>query len=115
MDSLRSRLLAGIALLVFAGLFVSGVATYAALHSFLTQRINDQLISEGPLASSLLGASGGKPGGGPGHGREPAPASGLPEGTYLALYTPGGALISERHQAGRGEGAPFRASDPPPP
>ncbi len=53
--SLRSRLLAGVLVLVAAGLLVASVATYAALRSFLTTRVDQQLVAAAaPVGRELL-------------------------------------------------------------
>jgi two-component system, OmpR family, sensor kinase len=53
--SLRSRLLAGVLVLVAAGLLVASVATYAALRSFLTHRVDEQLVAAAaPVGRELL-------------------------------------------------------------
>ena len=82
--SLRGRLLAGLVLLVAAGLLVSSAATYLALQTFLSQRLQDQLSGDRSVALQALGAGdfGGRGQGGPGGGPQFAP------GTYAALYAP---------------------------
>ncbi|MDQ3681165.1 MAG: HAMP domain-containing histidine kinase [Actinomycetota bacterium] len=53
--SLRARLLAGVLVLVAAGLVVASVATYAALRSFLTTRVDEQLVAAAaPVGRELL-------------------------------------------------------------
>jgi two-component system OmpR family sensor kinase len=53
--SLRTRLLAGVLLLVAAGLVVASIATYAALRSFLTTRVDQQLVAAtAPVGRELL-------------------------------------------------------------
>ncbi len=53
--SLRSRLLAGVLVLVAAGLLVASIATYAALRSFLTTRVDQQLVAAAaPVGRELL-------------------------------------------------------------
>ena len=41
--SLRARLLLAVVLLVLFGLVVADIATYAALRSYMVQRVDDQL------------------------------------------------------------------------
>jgi len=53
--SLRTRLLAGVLVLVAAGLMVASIATYAALRSFLTTRVDEQLVAAAaPVGRELL-------------------------------------------------------------
>ena len=53
--SLRGRLVAGVLVLVAAGLGVASVATYAALRSFLTTRVDQQLVAAvAPVGRELL-------------------------------------------------------------
>lgn len=53
--SLRGRLVAGVLVLVAAGLGVASIATYAALRSFLTTRVDQQLVAAAaPVGRELL-------------------------------------------------------------
>jgi two-component system, OmpR family, sensor kinase len=98
--SLRARLLAGLVLLVAAGLLVSSAATYLALQSFLAQRLQDQLTGDRTAALQAVGAVGdfGR-GGGPG-GNQFLP------GTYAALYSPDGLTLLKDTGFGPGSSAP---------
>jgi two-component system OmpR family sensor kinase len=92
--SLRRRLLATIAPLFILGLVVVNVVVYAALQSFLLQRVDDQLQSTHMTVQNFLtGDGGGGGGGGPG-GRGGSLQS-LPQYTYGALYSPSGSLVTQ--------------------
>jgi len=53
--SLRTRLLAGVLVLVAAGLAATSIATYAAHRSFLTSRVDEQLVAAAaPVGRELL-------------------------------------------------------------
>ena len=89
--SLRARLLAGLVLLVAFGLLVSAAATYVALQTLLTQRLDDQLRTDRMTAISALSAS---PPSGHDGGR--TPQTPFPGGTYGAFYSPDGrSLLAE--------------------
>ncbi len=90
--TLRLRLTAALVVIVTIGLIVSSVATYAALRSFLLQRVDQQLGSSQGAAVHIL-AFPGQPGDddqGPGAGPS------LPEGTFVALFDPSGAKVGDR-------------------
>ena len=90
--SLRARILIGTVLLVFAGFLVVGFATYAALDSFLVARVDSQLKAAAmPAAEQLQPHGRGGFQGGP-----QGSATGLPSGTYVALYSSSGTLVQER-------------------
>ena len=94
--SLRARLLLAVVLLVLFGLVVADIATYAALRSYMVQRVDDQLRSTGPNAASLLNEPGMPGPGGDHHGGPGGPSRDLPTGTYVALFTPQASLITEK-------------------
>ena len=82
--TLRARLTLVLMVLVAAGLIVADVATFAALRSFLVQRVDQQLRgATAPLGRAL--ASPDLP-----SGQVPLPGDGddafVPSGTYAALY-----------------------------
>jgi two-component system, OmpR family, sensor kinase len=100
--SLRARLLAGLILLVAFGLLVSASATYLALHSFLDQRLKDQLSGDRVAALASLGSiDSGRQG-----GRGPQAPSVFPPGTYAALYTPDGLSLLRESGFGPDSSAP---------
>jgi two-component system OmpR family sensor kinase len=91
--SLRLRLLLTLLPLFVIGLLVADVATYAALQSYLTQRIDQQTIQAHiPIERSLLGTTGGgaPPNGGPAPGGDFGP---FPQGTYGELRSSSGTII----------------------
>ena len=94
--SLRARLLLAVVLLVLFGLVVADIGTYAALRSYMVQRVDDQLRSTGPNAASLLNEPGMPGPGGDHHGGPGGPSRDLPTGTYVALFTPQGHALSLR-------------------
>jgi two-component system OmpR family sensor kinase len=94
--SLRRRLLIAIAPLFILGLVVVNVVVYAALQSFLVQRIDDQLVSTHVSVETFLGGGGGGDGRGPQGGGGTAGLQSLPNYTYGALFSPSGALITQR-------------------
>ena len=53
--SLRARLLAGLLGLCLVGLLAAGIGTYAALHSFLYNRVDQQLFAARRSAARVLG------------------------------------------------------------
>ena len=101
--SLRARLLTGLVLLAALGLLVSAAATYLALHSFLDQRLKDQLAADRVLALSALGTS--DVGSQAGRGHQPPPAQ-IPPGTYAALYSPDGLTLLQETGFGPDSSAP---------
>ncbi len=52
--TLRTRLVAILAILITIGLAVSGVATYGALRDFLYERVDSQLRETLPIAIRAL-------------------------------------------------------------
>ncbi|MHB8450559.1 MAG: sensor histidine kinase [Mycobacteriales bacterium] len=98
--SLRLRLLVGLVAMALVGIGVTDTVTYLLLQSSLFRRVDLTLQAAEPAAlRSLLGADhgfGGPPGPGP-VGPEPGRrAFGLlPPGTYAALLTPSGTVLSE--------------------
>ncbi|MHB8572879.1 MAG: sensor histidine kinase [Candidatus Dormibacteria bacterium] len=88
--SLRARLLLGMIGLVAAGLTVAGAATYERLSTFLTERVDSELM-DGRLSavSALVQPQFGG-------GDRGAPQNEFPQGTYVALYDPSSHLIVAR-------------------
>jgi two-component system OmpR family sensor kinase len=89
--SLRGRLMIGVVSLVIVGLLISNIATYAALQTFLVQRIDDQLksIAGNPAARALLiNVLTGQPG-----GRGPSSTVQFPPGTEVELVSPTGTVL----------------------
>jgi two-component system OmpR family sensor kinase len=95
--SLRARLLLGLVGLVLVGLAVADVATYAALQSFLTERVNQQLRDGRFQAigylTNLMGEPGPLPGGPP---PRVGPPPSFPPGTYALLTSPDGTVLAEK-------------------
>lgn len=91
--SLRARLLIGLVALVFGGLLVADIATYAALQTSLFGRVDQQLKDGTSEATgSLLDQGDGR---GPPHGgRPPHPPAGI---TYAALVAPDGTTLNEKN------------------
>jgi two-component system, OmpR family, sensor kinase len=85
--SLRARLLIGVVSLAFVGLLVSDVATYAALQSFLTGRVDNQLQTGHNDAISGLGGQAG-----PG----PSGATSLPAGTVVERVRTNGTVVDAK-------------------
>jgi two-component system, OmpR family, sensor kinase len=115
--SLRARLLALLVGLAVVGLAVADFASYRALHSYLYDRVDQQLESAVvPLSIRLSQHLGdeGEPGfGGPGPGFEggqghgPAPSGGLPSGTYGQLRTADGEVLAHSPSRLLGEDLPL--------
>ena len=90
--TLRARLTIALVALVAVGLVVANVATYAALRSFLYQRVDQQLrpapgFALAQLADQHQGDFQGPQG----------PQDGiLPSGTYAALFAPSGDVVAEK-------------------
>jgi two-component system OmpR family sensor kinase len=94
--SIRARLVVVMLVVVTAGLGVANVATYSALRSFLTDRLDQQLVAaQYPVASELVGRAGG----GGFHPRErdrsSQTLSQIPPGTYGELRTADGAVVAQ--------------------
>lgn len=90
--SLRARVLLAVLSLAAAGLLVADVVTYTLLDSFLTTRIDQQLVQAvDPTAHMLNDVAGGRSAvpGTPGS-RGPSP---LPPGTYAALLDGQGSIM----------------------
>jgi two-component system, OmpR family, sensor kinase len=119
--SLRTRLVVLLVALAVLGLAAADFASYRALHSYLYDRIDQQLESAvGPisirLAPQVTGENGpvvGKGGPGPGfEGSEfggekgPTPTSQLPSGTYGQLRTADGEVIAHTPARALGEKLP---------
>ena len=90
--TLRARLTLVLMVLLAAGLIVADVATFAALRTFLVQRVDQQLqAATAPIARLL--ASPDLP-----SGEVPLPGDGddasVPSGTYAALYDPNGEEVN---------------------
>jgi two-component system, OmpR family, sensor kinase len=90
--TLRARLTIALVALVGVGLIVADVATYAALRSFLYQRLDQQLRPAPGFALAQLASE--HPGDFQG---PPGPQDGiLPSGTYAALFDPSGGVVAEK-------------------
>jgi two-component system OmpR family sensor kinase len=90
-QSLRGRLLIGVISLVVVGLLISDIATYAALQTFLVNRIDDQLTSVAGSPSGralLVGVLTESPG-----GRGTGSSIQFPPGTVTEEVSPSGAVI----------------------
>jgi two-component system, OmpR family, sensor kinase len=118
--SLRTRLLVLLVVLAAVGLAAAGFASYRALHSYLYDRVDQQLESAvGPVAGTLLAKSGqeGRPSGGPGGpGAEgplgaggPDPGDGLPGRAYGQLRAADGEVIDTTGSEFFGEEVPTPA------
>ena len=92
--SLRDRLLVSLLPLVLVGLLATDVATTTALSSFLSARLDAQLLGLiNPAKQAVLPGQSN-----PGfddHGRGGPPSDQVPGGTYTELLSPAGVLISE--------------------
>jgi two-component system, OmpR family, sensor kinase len=94
--SLRARLLFVTVVLVAAGLFVAGFATYRSISSFLTDRVDEQLVAARRPAAFALQVSG------PGSG---GPSDQLlPNGTYTEVRTATGDITAQKVFTYGGEG-----------
>ena len=86
--TLRARLLLGLLGLVAVGLVVSNLVTYRALHDFLLDRVDEQLLdARSPVLSQLAGRPRER-----GPDRSPDPV--VPAGTYGALVRPDGHVLT---------------------
>ena len=88
--TLRARLTLALVILVGLGLIASDVATYTALRSFLTHRLDQQLEASPGLALSFLRS----PEIGP--IRSGTGEGGLPYGTFVELFDPSGDVVRAR-------------------
>jgi two-component system, OmpR family, sensor kinase len=98
--SLRTRLLVLLVALAAVGLVVADFASYRALHSYLYDRVDQQLeAAVFPISIELAHEAGqGGPGLGPGPGGGgggPSPASQLPPGTYGLLRSADGEVVAQ--------------------
>jgi two-component system, OmpR family, sensor kinase len=95
--SLRARLLVALIALAAVGLAAAGFASYRALHSYLYDRVDQQVRSAVfPISIELAHEAGqAGPGIGPGPGGQggPGPSSQLPVGTYGELRAADGKVI----------------------
>ncbi len=92
--SLRLRLLLALVGLVAVGLLVADGATYLSLHSFLLNRVDQQLVSaEFPVLHALEDSAGN---GFPGVPSVPeGESANLPPGTYGCVLTGGGQIVAQ--------------------
>jgi two-component system, OmpR family, sensor kinase len=90
--SLRARLLLGVLSLAAAGLLVADIVTYALLNSFLTTRVDQQLMEAVDPVGHLLSQNSSAPPSGRPPGRGPEP---FPPGTYAALLDGQGKVVSQ--------------------
>ena len=97
--SIRLRLLLTLVPLFVIGLAAADIATYAALQSYLTARIDQQAIQAHiPIERSLLGSTGNSAGAGGGGNPDSGPTRGgdsgpFPQGTYGELRSPAGSVL----------------------
>src|SRR6202171_2270056 len=93
--SLRLRLLLTLVPLFILGLIAADVATYTALRSFLTSRVDQQVIQAHIPIEQYFSRS---PDGGPGPqpGGPPGPGGPFPQGTYGQLRSPTGAVLKSQ-------------------
>jgi two-component system, OmpR family, sensor kinase len=90
--TLRLKLLVAVIVLVFAGLAVSAVVTYTSLHTFLIQRVDQQLVqAQNPMLGALNQAAEGH--GGPLPGGSNAL---LPPGTYGEVRDAAGTVVAAK-------------------
>jgi len=95
--SLRLRLLVALVPLFVVGLAIADVATYASLSSFLTSRVDEQLLSSHPVVAGALTHAGVSPGGsgsGGERGGGGSPDVAIPPGTFGEILTPAGAVVA---------------------
>ena len=97
--SLRARLVIAMLLLVTAGLVAADVATYRFLGSFLTRRIDQQLVAAREVSVQVFQAP--FPVGGSGDGSALFPA-----GTFAAVLGPDGDVVRTHVFGGLGEAIP---------
>ncbi|MEA2126843.1 MAG: two-component system, OmpR family, sensor kinase, partial [Solirubrobacteraceae bacterium] len=101
--SLRARLLALLVALSAAGLLVVGGVSYAALRSYLSQRVDRQAVSALQEVYVDLDRIHGEHGFGP-PGRPDGPERSIPEGTYGALRDKDDRLLNDKTFAFRDHG-----------
>jgi two-component system OmpR family sensor kinase len=93
--SLRARLLALLVALAAAGLLVVGATSYAALRSYLSERVDRQAVTALDEVYHQLDAIHGHEGFGPPPGRPGGPARSIPEGSYGALLDTDNRLLND--------------------
>jgi two-component system OmpR family sensor kinase len=93
--SLRARLLALLVALAAVGLLAVGGASYAALRSYLSQRVDRQAVSALNEVYIQLDRIHGEHGFGPPPGGPGGPGHSIPEGTYGALRDIEGRLLND--------------------
>jgi two-component system OmpR family sensor kinase len=86
--SLRGRLLLATLALVAVGLVVAGIATYAFLHNFLIDRVDQQLAAAVNVVGHDLGEANHPPFEGP-----PRGSQNIPAGTFGVLLDPSGETV----------------------
>jgi two-component system, OmpR family, sensor kinase len=115
--SLRARLLAVLVALAALGLLILGAVSYAALRSYLYDRLDRQTVSALFEVEHRLLDEGHPPGvpGGPGPGDGPPPGAQIPDGAYGALRDANGHVVDETTLsfAGSGTTAPDLPADIP--
>jgi two-component system OmpR family sensor kinase len=94
--SLRLRLLLTLVPLFILGLIAADVATYAALQSFLTSRVDQQAMQAHiPIEQYFTRPTEGGPGQ-PGTGGPPGPGGPFPQGTYGQLRSSTGVVLKSQ-------------------
>jgi two-component system OmpR family sensor kinase len=93
--SLRARLLALLVALATVGLIAVGGVSYAALRSYLSDRVDKQAVSAVIEVYRQLDREHGHEGFGPPGGRPAGPPGSIPEGTYGALRDVEGRLLND--------------------
>jgi two-component system, OmpR family, sensor kinase len=92
--SLRIRLLLGLLGLVAVGLVATNVLTYRALHAFLLDRLDEQVVAAvDPVASRLLSTD---------RRSQPSRAA-VPGGSYGAVYDGAGTVLARAYLGSEGE------------
>jgi two-component system, OmpR family, sensor kinase len=92
--SLRTRLLLGLLGLVAVGLVATNVLTYRALHAFLLDRLDEQVVAAvDPVASRLLSTD---------RRSQPSRAA-VPGGSYGAVYDGAGTVLARAYFGYEGE------------
>jgi len=97
---LRTRLVAGMVLLVAVGLLVAGAAATSALRSYQLERVDAQLM-EAASSPVLRGDVGDDDGPGPGPGGR-GPRGRLPGELYRAVFDPDGTLLVDSDRGHHG-------------
>jgi two-component system, OmpR family, sensor kinase len=97
--SLRRRLLLTLAPLFIAGLVAVDITTYVSLQSFLVGKLDEQILSiHQAVETTLVSPQGGDFGRGPGFGGNVT----FPPGTFGAIVTPSGGVLSQQDFPGTG-------------